>query len=356
MKTKPVTPPTEPAKKPFSLQKLIVNSSPLIFGAAVAFAFAQWQSQQHQLALLTQMVEQMQPSDPDVVSRNSPLDLQGVGTSNDTMPDTVLSSIAAIPAPVQVPAPQPQTAFVAPAVTAPAPAPAAPTPAAYAEPEVAAPAALAKPATTADKLRALTLSAQAPQVDDEMMKRARRMETLAIIDAGVQELVAAVVAGEYDIHTNYEDADFSGRIHFAFVGHEEDQSELERFLAKAAEDGVIAHSSSVVTSDGSVNGHILLFDLVERALENGTKQEQAAGEKMRREAVALLAADVDVGEPENAAGDRYYVVEPGDSLAYIALQFYGNTNDYTKIFEANRNLIRNPEKINVGQRLLIPSA
>ena len=49
--------------------------------------------------------------------------------------------------------------------------------------------------------------------------------------------MTAVVNGKYDIHTNYEDDDFSGRIHFAFVGHEEEQTELERLLADAAEAG-----------------------------------------------------------------------------------------------------------------------
>ena len=99
----------------------------------------------------------------------------------------------------------------------------------------------------------------------------------------------------------------------------------------------------------------MLFDLVERAMENGTLAEQLAGQKLRAEAAKMLAETVTVGEPANSAGEKFYVVERGDSLAYIALQFYGNTNDYAKIFEANRDKIANPEKINIGQRLRIPN-
>jgi nucleoid-associated protein YgaU len=194
-----------------------------------------------------------------------------------------------------------------------------------------------------------------PALDPARIAEASRLETLAVIEAGVAELVAAVVAGNYEIHTNYADEDFSGRIHFEFAGENGDQKELERFLATAAEAGIVAHSTSVVGSDGKVNGHILLFDLVERALENGTAEERAASERMRNEAVALLAADVTVGEPANAAGERYYVVEPGDSLAYIALQFYGNTNDFHRIFEANTEILKTPDMIEIGQRLLIPA-
>ncbi|MCO4847412.1 MAG: LysM peptidoglycan-binding domain-containing protein [Yoonia sp.] len=55
-------------------------------------------------------------------------------------------------------------------------------------------------------------------------------------------------------------------------------------------------------------------------------------------------------------GQRFYTVQEGDSLAYISLQFYGNTNAYQSIFEANRTAIASPDKIQVGQRLFIPEA
>jgi nucleoid-associated protein YgaU len=52
---------------------------------------------------------------------------------------------------------------------------------------------------------------------------------------------------------------------------------------------------------------------------------------------------------------RSYTVQSGDSLSKISKQFYGNANDYMKIFEANRDLLSDPNKINPGQTLKIPA-
>lgn len=51
---------------------------------------------------------------------------------------------------------------------------------------------------------------------------------------------------------------------------------------------------------------------------------------------------------------RTYTVHAGDSLSRISKQFYGNTNEYMKIFEANRNQLSNPNDIKTGQQLVIP--
>lgn len=51
---------------------------------------------------------------------------------------------------------------------------------------------------------------------------------------------------------------------------------------------------------------------------------------------------------------EYYMVKKGDTLSGIAKQFLGNANDYPKIFEANREVIRDPNLIFVGQKIRIP--
>lgn len=51
---------------------------------------------------------------------------------------------------------------------------------------------------------------------------------------------------------------------------------------------------------------------------------------------------------------RTYMVQPGDSLSKISKQFYGNASQYTRIFEANRDQLSNPNEIKPGQRLVIP--
>ncbi|MCX6552254.1 MAG: LysM peptidoglycan-binding domain-containing protein [Acidobacteria bacterium] len=44
----------------------------------------------------------------------------------------------------------------------------------------------------------------------------------------------------------------------------------------------------------------------------------------------------------------------GDTLSKIAKHFYGDPNTYMKIFEANKDQLADPNKINVGQKLRIP--
>ncbi|MDQ2712617.1 MAG: LysM peptidoglycan-binding domain-containing protein [Acidobacteriota bacterium] len=57
----------------------------------------------------------------------------------------------------------------------------------------------------------------------------------------------------------------------------------------------------------------------------------------------------------SSSGSKTYTVQAGDSLSKIAKQFYGNANDYNRIFEANRDKLDDPNKIQAGQELVIPS-
>jgi nucleoid-associated protein YgaU len=51
-----------------------------------------------------------------------------------------------------------------------------------------------------------------------------------------------------------------------------------------------------------------------------------------------------------------YEVRSGDNLSKISKQFYGDPNEYMRIFYANRNILGDPDKIQVGQKLVIPPA
>jgi LysM repeat protein len=51
-----------------------------------------------------------------------------------------------------------------------------------------------------------------------------------------------------------------------------------------------------------------------------------------------------------------YVVRPGDTLSSISRRFYGNTSDYLRIFNANKEHLKDPNQIKVGQELKIPPA
>jgi len=68
---------------------------------------------------------------------------------------------------------------------------------------------------------------------------------------------------------------------------------------------------------------------------------------------AAAAAAASAGGASSAAA-RTYTVKAGDSLAKISKQFYGDANKYMKIFEANKDKLTDPNKVNVGTELLIP--
>jgi nucleoid-associated protein YgaU len=51
---------------------------------------------------------------------------------------------------------------------------------------------------------------------------------------------------------------------------------------------------------------------------------------------------------------RSYVVQGGDSLSKIAKKFYGDANAWHRIFEANKDRIKNPDLIQPGWKLVIP--
>ena len=58
------------------------------------------------------------------------------------------------------------------------------------------------------------------------------------------------------------------------------------------------------------------------------------------------------GQP--AAAETYTVVK-GDSLSKIAKRFYGDANQWKRIYEANRDQIKNPDLIQPGWTLRIPA-
>jgi hypothetical protein len=53
-------------------------------------------------------------------------------------------------------------------------------------------------------------------------------------------------------------------------------------------------------------------------------------------------------------GGQTYEVKSGDNLSKISKQFYGDANEYMRIFYANRDQLKDPDKIQVGQKLNIP--
>jgi len=54
------------------------------------------------------------------------------------------------------------------------------------------------------------------------------------------------------------------------------------------------------------------------------------------------------------SGGQSYTVKSGDTLGKISKQFYGDSDEYMRIFYANRDKLNDPNMIQVGQQLTVP--
>lgn len=96
----------------------------------------------------------------------------------------------------------------------------------------------------------------------------------------------------------------------------------------------------------------------ETAVLKGEAESPEALEK----AVLMAGNAMGIGEveasevvaPEQTAEVEFYDIQEGDSLWKIAANFYGDGSKYMQIFEANREVIKDPDLIFAGQKIRIP--
>jgi nucleoid-associated protein YgaU len=95
----------------------------------------------------------------------------------------------------------------------------------------------------------------------------------------------------------------------------------------------------------------------ETATVHGTVEDQATKEKVvlavgNTMGIARVDDRIEVVKPEPEA--QFHTVVAGESLSVIAKKYYGNAMKYPVIFEANRPMLSDPDKIYPGQVLRIP--
>jgi len=59
-------------------------------------------------------------------------------------------------------------------------------------------------------------------------------------------------------------------------------------------------------------------------------------------------------QPERIATQRFHIVRRGETLSAISQKYYGSAGKWRKIFQANRQLIDDADKIQPGTKLVIP--
>ena len=127
-----------------------------------------------------------------------------------------------------------------------------------------------------------------------------------------------------------------------------------------------ANQTAAAAIAGYIAAQNLKVDGLDVAFDGATGTVSVAGEapdQATKEKVVLCCGNVHgvsqvddamtVKEPADES--RYYTVVRGDTLSAIAKSQYGNANDYPKIFEANKPMLSNPDKIYPGQLLRIPA-
>jgi 2',3'-cyclic-nucleotide 2'-phosphodiesterase (5'-nucleotidase family) len=134
------------------------------------------------------------------------------------------------------------------------------------------------------------------------------------------------------------------------------------FLA-AGGDTYYAFSSASVNYDLGLVIDEVVMDYVKSAL-NGVVTQSAYGAPKGRITIKAAAvedtetaesAEVTAEETAIPVSGNTYVVRPGDALWNIARQFYGSGNLWTAIYEANKQSLKDPNRIYAGQLLVIPA-
>ncbi len=113
---------------------------------------------------------------------------------------------------------------------------------------------------------------------------------------------------------------------------EEDNPGVEDLNVEMGEDGKVVLSGKASSAD-AVEKAVLMAGNVE-----GVTQVDTSG----------------VEAPDQEKEVEFYEIKSGDTLWAIAQKFLGNGARYTEIFEANKEVIKNPDLIYPGQKIRIP--
>jgi len=127
------------------------------------------------------------------------------------------------------------------------------------------------------------------------------------------------------------------------IGKESEADEKVRELLESDNPGIkglgVTYRDGVVELSGSADDP----EAVEKAVLMAGNISGIGEVKISGLVSPPLSTDVD-----------YYEIVSGDTLSKVAKQFYGDANAYSKIFEANREVIKDPDLIFVGQKIRIP--
>ena len=114
----------------------------------------------------------------------------------------------------------------------------------------------------------------------------------------------------------------------------------------------IAAKQAAMKAITSKHGDMGLINKIEVVAKQNVPQPPAAGAAPGAAASAPAASAP--ASAQTASQARTHVVAKNETLSHIAQKYYGKASEYKKIFEANRDQLKDPDKIREGMKLQIP--
>lgn len=132
------------------------------------------------------------------------------------------------------------------------------------------------------------------------------------------------------------------------VEHSGDTAKISGTATSQAEKEKMILAVGNVDGIAKVEDEIIIIDPSDSAPAQPPARNPGAAAPAATRAVAAAATAASEGPAQ------FYTVVKGDTLSKISKQFYGSAQKYNRIFEANRPLLKHPDKIYPGQVLRIP--
>jgi len=130
---------------------------------------------------------------------------------------------------------------------------------------------------------------------------------------------------------------------------------LPAMVDKLTPDGKVPESSSFPTWSKVLLGGVGAAVAAKVAASYlGNKEDEEQAPNPEQQATITSAGSVDTDLDSSTANLRTYTVASGDTLSRISKQFYNDANQWQRIFDANRDILSNPDRILPGQHLRIP--
>ncbi len=130
---------------------------------------------------------------------------------------------------------------------------------------------------------------------------------------------------------------------------------LPAMVDKLTPDGKAPESSNLATWVKMLLGGVGVAAAAKVAASYfGNKDDEEQSPSSEQQTTIASSAPVDTGIASATTALRTYTVASGDTLSKIAKQFYNDGNQWQRIFDANRDILSNPDRISPGQHLRIP--